>query len=173
MALKSFQQDFAGQQSQKISLEIWQCFYFSHSHSFISMTLPPRITAVHPNIQWHTGHSIMALLSTLYGWFSFPFINWRIEEGYSEEIGQPHYVPSSESGDLIILYLHCAFDGTDSRGDFKSFMWNIFFLAKSFSTCFWGLNVFIPLSSSSASFTPVGEEGAGGGLLSSASLFVC
>lgn len=41
-------------------------------------------------------------------------------EGYSKEIGRPHYIHFSELVDLIILYLRHAFDGLGSRGSLRS-----------------------------------------------------
>lgn len=67
--------------------------------------LPPHITGMHPNTQWHPGHIIMVLPPQLYEWFGFSLCaNWQTVEGHCEKIGQPHYIHFSESDDLIILH---------------------------------------------------------------------
>lgn len=67
--------------------------------------LPPHITGMHPNTQWHPGHIIMVLPPQLYEWFCFSLCaNWQTVEGHCEKIGQPHYIHFSESDDLIILH---------------------------------------------------------------------
>lgn len=72
--------------------------------------LPPHITGMHSNTQWHPGHIIMALPPQLYEWFCFSLCaNWQTLEGHSKKIGQPHYIHFSESDDLIILhYFSCS-----------------------------------------------------------------
>lgn len=92
---------------EAIKMQFWQSVLpvpGSRTALFFTV-LPPHITGMHPNTQWHPGHIIMALPLQLYDWFCFSLCaKWQIVEGHCKKIGQPHYIHSSKSDDLIILH---------------------------------------------------------------------